>query len=629
MGHNVSSKVLRVPAPALARITSFMRIPNKTKNFVGILTTVGSISLMALGLVVLSQRLALASWFVDASKFHISAHGQNSCQDCHADISGHLHPNPAEVNKDLKDFFHLDNCLDCHDNVMEDLNEGIHGAKKIEASKEYEHCLDCHHPHYQLRLGENEMGKFDPKRPVGEQCGACHESQTSLPPPADEDKACVACHYALEPKDPMATERTAKFCFHCHGLGGTPAQELTAKAVSLIDQAEYEETPHADLSCSACHADSAQFGHAAQKLGDCGQCHLPHDEKVARDAHLGVACGACHLDGIEPIKDPASKTVIWERRRQSGVSSRIHQMIRGDEEAACQRCHAEGNQVGAVSMVLPAKSILCMPCHTANFSVGDTVTIVSLIIFLVGLVMGFSVWLTGSLPGEGSANPLYKGLKLLGHALMTIFSLKIALIIRAMILDVLLQRRLYRQSKARWLIHSLIFLPFVFRFTWGLVALMASLWKPEWPWVWAMIDKNHAGTAFLFDLTGIMVLFGVTLAVIRGLLKRSDSLPGLPRQGYLALGLLGGILVIGYVTEGVRIAMTGAPGDAQSAFVGYGLSLLFLGASGLTEAYGYIWYIHAMLAGAFVAYLPFSRLFHIIMAPVVLAMNAVSERGHG
>jgi len=607
-----------------------MRKSNKTKNLLDVLTSVGIISLMVFGQVILGQRLALASWFVEAKKFHISAHGQNSCQDCHADISGRtLHPNPAEVNKDLKDFFHLDTCLDCHDDIMGDLDEGIHGAKKIEDRKKYEYCLDCHQPHYQLRLDENEMGKFDPNRAVGEQCGACHEPQASLPLPADEDKACVTCHYAAEPKDPRAEEKMTRFCFHCHGLGGTPAQRLTAKAVPLIDQDEYEETPHADLSCSACHEDSAQFGHGAQALGDCGQCHLPHDEKVARDAHLGVTCGACHLDGVEPIRDPATKAVIWERRRQPGEPSRIHQMIRGDDESACQRCHAKGNQVGAVSMILPAKSILCMPCHTATFSVGDTVTIVALILFFVGLVMGISVWLTGSLPGEGRVNPLYKGLKLLRDALMTIFSLKIALIIRAMILDVLLQRRLYRQSKTRWFIHSLIFLPFVFRFTWGLVALVASLWKPEWPWVWAMIHKNHASTAFLFDLTGIMVLFGVSLAVIRGQIKRSEHVPGLPKQDYLALGLLAGIVVIGYVVEGVRIAMTGAPGDAPWAFVGYGLSLLFLDTSGLTEFYGYIWYVHAILTGAFVAYLPFSRLFHIIMAPVVLVMNAVSERGHG
>jgi nitrate reductase gamma subunit len=607
-----------------------MRKPNKTKNFVRILTNVGIILLMVLALVIFSQRFALASWFVDARRFHISAHGQNSCQDCHADISARrLHPNPAEVNKDLKEFFHQDTCLDCHDEVMEELDKGIHGVKKIKDRKKHEDCLDCHDPHYQLRFGENEIGKFDPKRPVGEQCGACHEPENSLPPPSDEDKACLSCHQSVEPIDPRAEEKIARLCFYCHGAAGSEAQKITAQVVPQINTEEYQRTPHVRVTCTSCHQQAAQFLHTDQKLGACTQCHPPHDEKVARDAHMGVACGACHLDGIEPIRDPVSMAVIWERRRQLGVPSRVHEMIWGDEEAACQRCHTKGNQAGAVSMILPAKSILCVPCHTATFSVGDTVTIMALIIFFVGLVMGFSVWLTGSLPGEGSANPLYKGLKLLGHALMTIFSMRIALIIKTMVLDVFLQRRLYRQSKTRWFIHSLIFLPFVFRFIWGLVALIASLWKPEWPWVWAMINKNHATTAFLFDLTGIMVLLGVLLAVIRGLLKRSDQLPGLPRQDYLALGLLAGIVVIGYFVEGIRIAMTGAPGDAQCAFVGYGLSLLFSGATGLTEAYGYIWYIHAILTGAFVAYLPFSRLFHIIMAPVVLAMNAVSEHGHG
>ena len=606
-----------------------MHKPDKTRNFVGILRSVGVISLMTLGLVVLSQRLALASWFVDTAKFHISAHGQNSCQDCHADISGRLHPNPAEVNKNLRDFFHPDTCLDCHDDVMEDIDEGMHGTKKIRDRKKYEGCLDCHHPHYQLRLGEDEMGKFDPNRAVGEQCGVCHETRSSLPPPSDEDKACLTCHRSVEPKDPKATENIARLCFHCHSAAGSEAQKITAGVVPPISTEEYQRTPHFQVICTACHKQAAQFLHKDQKLGECAQCHPPHDEKVARDAHLTVACGACHLDGVEPIRDPVSMAVIWERRRQLGLPSRIHHMIRGDDEAFCERCHAKGNRVGAVSMVLPAKSILCMPCHTATFSVGDAVTIISLIIFLFGLIMGFSVWLTGSLPGESSANPLYKGLKLLGHALKTIFSLKIVLIIRAMIMDVLFQRRLFRQSRIRWFIHSLIFLPFVFRFTWGFLALIASVWKPEWSWVWAMINKNHATTAFLFDLTGSIVLLGVILAVIRGLLKRSQHLPGLPRQDYLALGLLAGIVVIGYLVEGMRIAMTGAPEEAQYAFVGYGLSLLLSGASGLTEVYGYIWYVHAILTGVFVAYLPFSRLFHIIMTPVVLAMNAVSEHGHG
>jgi nitrate reductase gamma subunit len=239
--------------------------------------------------------------------------------------------------------------------------------------------------------------------------------------------------------------------------------------------------------------------------------------------------------------------------------------------------------------------------------------------------MTVSVWLSGSLSGQRDLGPFDKVFKLLWNAAKGLFSRKIFLIIKAMILDVLFQRRLYRQSGTRWLIHSLIFFPFVFRFFWGLVALTASIWKPEWSWVWAMLDRNHPTTAFLFDLTGIMVLLGVVLAFIRGGLRRPSQLPGLPGQDRVALGLIAGIIVVGFILEGMRISMTGHPDGAGYAFLGHGLSVLFSDPRGLTEVYGYLWYLHAILTGAFVAYLPFSRLLHIILAPVVLAMNAVSR----
>jgi nitrate reductase gamma subunit len=143
-----------------------------------------------------------------------------------------------------------------------------------------------------------------------------------------------------------------------------------------------------------------------------------------------------------------------------------------------------------------------------------------------------------------------------------------------------------------------------------------------------MLDKNHPATAFLFDVTGIMIILGAVLAFIRGLLREPEKLPGLPGQDRLALGLIGGIVVIGFVLEGMRIAMTGSPAGSCYAFIGCALSALFSDSTGLTQYYGYIWYIHAVLTGIFVAYLPFSRMFHIIMGPIVLAMNAVSEHEH-
>jgi nitrate reductase gamma subunit len=74
----------------------------------------------------------------------------------------------------------------------------------------------------------------------------------------------------------------------------------------------------------------------------------------------------------------------------------------------------------------------------------------------------------------------------------------------------------------------------------------------------------------------------------------------------------------------MRMAMTGSPDGAPYAFVGDAISRLLAGFE-LTGIYGYVWYLHAILTGAFIVYLPFSRMFHMIMAPISLAINATSE----
>ena len=141
-----------------------------------------------------------------------------------------------------------------------------------------------------------------------------------------------------------------------------------------------------------------------------------------------------------------------------------------------------------------------------------------------------------------------------------------------------------------------------------------------------MLDKNHALTAVLFDFTGIMVILGIIFMLFRGMGRKSDQVPGLPKQDFVALGLIGGIVLLGFILEGMRIAMTGAPANARYAFIGYGISTLFSDPAGLTGIYGIFWYGHAIFSGAFIAYIPFSRLLHIILSPVVLAARAAS--GH-
>ena len=106
--------------------------------------------------------------------------------------------------------------------------------------------------------------------------------------------------------------------------------------------------------------------------------------------------------------------------------------------------------------------------------------------------------------------------------------------------------------------------------------------------------------------------------------KQSESAAptvGLPKADWPANTLLGGIIIVGFILEGMRIAMAGTPGNVPYAFIGNAISRMLTGFE-LTGLYGYVWYLHAILTGAFVAYVPFSRMLHMIMAPVALALNA-------
>jgi nitrate reductase gamma subunit len=273
-------------------------------------------------------------------------------------------------------------------------------------------------------------------------------------------------------------------------------------------------------------------------------------------------------------------------------------------------------------MVLPPKSVLCMPCHAATFSVGDGITLGSLGLLVLGIVGVGSVWFSG---GRGNPTTGSNSSHTMGRLTRTLSGKRLLLIIKSLLLDGLLQKRLFRVSHERWLLHALIFYPFVFRFIWGMIGLIASLWWPQWPGAWAMLDKNNPLTAFLFDLSGILVLVGVAGMIIRRYqLKSSGSPPGLPASDWPAYALLGSIMIVGYGLEGMRMAMTGSPAGASWAFVGDAVGRMLTGLE-LTNIYGYVWYLHAILTGAFVVYLPFSRMFHMIMAPVVLAMNAATD----
>ena len=552
---------------------------------------------------------ASASWQMDPRRFHVSAHGQLSCLECHQAVAqAKAHPDPARVNLDRKAEFKPQRCYECHDGIAQGLKEGRHGRRTVQDSARYGYCLRCHDPHATYAKGADQPGQFVAGLPRSAQCGACHEQRKQLPAPADDIKQCLACHAA------GGDAAQAQVCLGCHG-------EKSGQAVKwpTLAKASLGQGPHADLACLTCHQKADRFPHNKQELTSCLGCHTPHHEKDAGgDLHWGVDCAGCHMDGMAASRDAASGRVSATPLAGQGPSP-VHRLLPTSGEESCRRCHQAGNQVGAAAMVLPAKSIMCMPCHTATLSVGDTTTMVALAIFILGVLGALTVWLGGQ--GGGAA---------LGAAVKNVFSPRLGAMAQAFILDGIFQRRLWRLSPARGLIHALIFWPFVLRFTWGIIALALNLIWPECPVGQALVRKNHPATALFFDLTGLMVVAGVLAALGRRLANRGKpSLPGLPGPDWPALILLAGIVVMGFVLEAARIAMTQSPPGAEYAFMGYILSRVLGAGQGLTSIYGYLWYIHAILTGAFVAYLPFSRMFHIIVAPLALAIRAGEQAQHG
>jgi Fe-S oxidoreductase len=140
------------------------------------------------------------------------------------------------------------------------------------------------------------------------------------------------------------------------------------------------------------------------------------------------------------------------------------------------------------------------------------------------------------------------------------------------------------------------------------------------------------------DLFGLGAIVGVAMAMLRraGMAARNDRLyraPSDPRS-LLDDGLiLGGFLVIlltGFVIEGARIIATGDPWAAWSP-VGYafGLALsgLGLGEGGLRGLHVGLWWFHLVLALAWLAYLPYSKLRHIVTAPANIYFRSLEPKG--
>ncbi len=264
---------------------------------------------------------------------------------------------------------------------------------------------------------------------------------------------------------------------------------------------------------------------------------------------------------------------------------------------------------------------------------------------------------------------------------LTMLSPKILTLLEIFILDVLLQLRILREDFLRWLMHICIYGGFI------LLLLMHALDKYI---TVALFDKYFSTVnpfMFLRDLFGVMVIIGVAIAIYRRFILKVPRLMTNAMDLYTIV-LVAVIMLSGIFLEGTKIASytdykrmvdeysglsdpqelkalesywvkefgvvsphIKAPFDEklieqgrelhesscaechskpQWAFTGYGVAKT-IGPIALVIDKAYLpsvlWYIHVLACMVGLAYLPFSKMFHIFASGLSLLANAVMERG--
>jgi hypothetical protein len=249
---------------------------------------------------------------------------------------------------------------------------------------------------------------------------------------------------------------------------------------------------------------------------------------------------------------------------------------------------------------------------------------IAFIILISGLLLMVRFWFLGSVQGEEKS--LHRKISLSSDSVwQTIFSRQIFILLKTFFLDILLQRRILQGSVQRWSMHSLIYLAIMARFVLSIFTGLLFSIQPDGELALMLIDKNSPFTAFVNDFLGLCIGLGILWAAIqRFVVKPAHVVTEI--QDNISLGLLGGLVFVGFLTTGARIVLTQIPaGIAGYSFIGFPVSaILGLLPIDWRSAYPVLWYTHAILGAAFVAYLPFGKLKHIFNVPLTYLMEEVS-----
>jgi Fe-S oxidoreductase/nitrate reductase gamma subunit len=174
------------------------------------------------------------------------------------------------------------------------------------------------------------------------------------------------------------------------------------------------------------------------------------------------------------------------------------------------------------------------------------------------------------------------------------------------------------------LMHAMLFFGFVILFIGTLIVMLeADLGLP----VLSTPSYFYWAYTIVLNVFGVVALLGVFLLAFRRYVIRPPHLDN-RADDHISLALIVAILVTGHLLQALRLAET-QPWWASYSFASYALAQLFwdAGSESLRAAHQAVWWTHFLLVLGWLAYLPYSKFWHIFAGFLALLFRTRRHRG--
>ncbi len=205
------------------------------------------------------------------------------------------------------------------------------------------------------------------------------------------------------------------------------------------------------------------------------------------------------------------------------------------------------------------------------------------------------------------------------HALWSRDHVHVGALVRGFIIEVLFQRKLYRDNRVRWVRHILIY--------WGFVGLWIA--DMTFFFITKLLHLSPAEPILLYvklalEAYGGILLLGLTVALIRSQVVRASQ--GSIYNDTPAVALLFVVTATGFLLEALRLLSLPYEPYLAWSFIGMALARGMQGWNlPWNPLYEGVWLFHALIASATIAYIPLSRMVHIFAVPTGRLLESQQE----